>query len=85
MKPSALLRHSKMRDVAFTITRTITTTPTRTTLLVEWYNIGKRHQPWNMNLSQVITVSKEFLSELKSYNKEAHENENYHTHFTPGN
>jgi len=76
-----LLRHPAMRDIAFTVARVIDTGPTHSKILVEWYNIGKCHSPWFMNISQVITVDKDFISALKPYNKKAHENESYHVDF----
>lgn len=61
-----LWKHPEMRDVAMFINETKNTEDGRVFLDVDWWNVGRKHLPRPMGISETHTVTLEWFSSLQA-------------------
>lgn len=65
---NTLWKHEQMRDVAFAVLERFYIEEKKLwKLTVTWFNIGKCHEPWMMDLTQKITIPADKCSEWKRF------------------
>lgn len=65
---NTLWKHEQMRDVAFAVTNCCYVPEKKLwKLTVEWFNIGKCHEPWLMGITQKIEIPADKCSEWKRF------------------